>query len=90
MRFVSLMQFNGLSFFNQGFFTVASKLSFVLLVRKLFHCMVKSSARLFASQESNQVSHAECGCEGTFVLTSSFLTKFRFSLQTLQFSALLL
>ena len=35
---------------------MASKASFVqLLARNVFHCMAKSYARLFASEESNQL-----------------------------------
>ena len=59
----------------------------VVLARNLFHCMAESLGRLFASHESEQGSHAECGCERAFVfifpLSLSLSRIFRCSQQTL-------
>ena len=43
------------------------KASFVLIERYLFHYMAESSGSLVASQESNQGSHPQCGCERAFI-----------------------
>ena len=94
---IFLEQFSGFSFF---FLIKACWLWLLKHCRRLvskvfffkFHYMAESCRNLFPSHETKQESHAECGCERTFllILILSLLRLFRCPQQTLRFSTLLM
>ena len=79
-----LGQLSTFSFFNQSLLAMTSKSSLALLARNLFPYLVKSLQVYLLLKKVARLSHAECGCEGTFLLIFCLSRKFRCSALTLK------